>query len=130
MLLLDYHGYGGNPGDPTEAGLALDVRAARDFLEGETRTPLVYFGESLGSAVVTEPATEHPPSALILRPAELLEQPDQPRGHVDLTAADAVAGAGGVGVMGVCHDSPIEAMASGQKFADLSRAANGRSPIM
>lgn len=67
VLLLDYRGYGGNPGDPTEAGLALDVRAARDFLLRETSAPLVYFGESLGSAVVTELATEHPPSALILR---------------------------------------------------------------
>ncbi len=67
VLLLDYRGYGDNPGDPTEDGLATDVRAARDFLVRETKTPLVYFGESLGSAVVTELATEHPPSALILR---------------------------------------------------------------
>jgi pimeloyl-ACP methyl ester carboxylesterase len=28
---------------------------------------LVYFGESLGAAVVTELATEHPPAALVLR---------------------------------------------------------------
>lgn len=67
VLLLDYRGYGGNPGAPSEAGLALDVRAARDFLLHEARIPLVYFGESLGSAVVTELATEHPPSALVLR---------------------------------------------------------------
>lgn len=67
VLLLDYRGYGGNPGDPSEDGLALDVRAAREFLLREAGTPLVYFGESLGSAVVTELATEHPPSALVLR---------------------------------------------------------------
>ncbi|ANN15744.1 hypothetical protein SD37_08810 [Amycolatopsis orientalis] len=67
VLLLDYRGYGGNPGEPSEEGLALDVRAARDFLAREAGTPLVYFGESLGSAVVTELATEHPPSALVLR---------------------------------------------------------------
>src|SRR5690349_16064342 len=29
----------------------------------------------------------------------------------------------------LCQDSPIEAMASGQKFAALSRDSNGRSPI-
>src|SRR5215203_5511166 len=29
----------------------------------------------------------------------------------------------------LCHDSPKDRIASGQKFADLSRAANGRSPI-
>ncbi len=67
MLLLDYRGYGGNPGEPSEDGLALDVRAAQDFLTREAGTPLIYFGESLGSAVVTELATERPPSALVLR---------------------------------------------------------------
>lgn len=66
-LLLDYRGYGGNPGSPTEAGLALDVRAARGFLAAESRVPLVYFGESLGAAVVTGLAVEHPPAALVLR---------------------------------------------------------------
>src|ERR1700712_5199853 len=30
----------------------------------------------------------------------------------------------------LCQDSPNDRNASGQKFADLSRAANGRSPIM
>ncbi len=68
VLLLDYRGYGGNPGAPTEEGLARDVRAARAFLTRETpSTPLIYFGESLGAAVVTELATEHPPAALVLR---------------------------------------------------------------
>ncbi|MBE1575567.1 alpha/beta hydrolase [Amycolatopsis roodepoortensis] len=67
VLLLDYRGYGGNPGEPSEDGLALDVRAAQDFLIREAGTPLIYFGESLGSAVVTELAVERPPSALVLR---------------------------------------------------------------
>jgi uncharacterized protein len=70
VLLFDYRGYGGNPGDPTEEGLALDVRAARSYLVDELRVPqerLVYFGESLGCAVVTELAAEHPPGGLMLR---------------------------------------------------------------
>lgn len=70
VLLLDYRGYGGNPGDPTESGLALDVRAAREFLVRDAGVPpeeLLYFGESLGSAVVAELATEHPPAGLVLR---------------------------------------------------------------
>ncbi|WP_290062378.1 alpha/beta hydrolase [Amycolatopsis solani] len=70
VLLLDYRGYGGNPGDPSEAGLALDVRAAHRFLTAERRVPperLLYFGESLGCAVVTELATAHPPAGLLLR---------------------------------------------------------------
>jgi uncharacterized protein len=70
VLLLDYRGYGDNPGDPTEAGLALDARAARAYLVDDLGVPperLVYFGESLGAAVVTELATEHPPGGLLLR---------------------------------------------------------------
>lgn len=70
VLLFDYRGYGGNPGSPSEAGLALDVRAARDFLVADVGVPqerLLYFGESLGAAVVTELATEHPPAGLVLR---------------------------------------------------------------
>jgi fermentation-respiration switch protein FrsA (DUF1100 family) len=69
VLLFDYRGYGGNSGSPSERGLALDVRAARSFLldAGVPADRLVYFGESLGAAVVTELATEHPPAGLVLR---------------------------------------------------------------
>ena len=70
VLLFDYRGYGGNPGQPSEDGLAQDVRAAYRFLveeKGVARRRLVYFGESLGAAVVTELSTEHPPAGLILR---------------------------------------------------------------
>jgi uncharacterized protein len=69
VLLFDYRGYGGNPGSPSEEGLALDVRAARRFLldEGVRPERLIYVGESLGAAVVTELATEHPPAGLVLR---------------------------------------------------------------
>lgn len=70
VLLLDYRGYGGNPGTPGAAGLARDVRAARRYLverAGIRPGRLIYFGESLGGAVVTELATAHPPSCLVLR---------------------------------------------------------------
>jgi pimeloyl-ACP methyl ester carboxylesterase len=70
VLLFDYRGYGGNRGSPSESGLARDVRAARQFLVGRAGVPadrLVYYGESLGSAVVTELAVEHPPAGLVLR---------------------------------------------------------------
>ncbi|MFI7060771.1 alpha/beta hydrolase [Kribbella sp. NPDC050124] len=69
VLLFDYRGYGGNPGSPSERGLARDVRAAQEYL-AEYGVPLertVYFGESLGAAVVTELAVERPPAGLLLR---------------------------------------------------------------
>jgi uncharacterized protein len=69
VLLFDYRGFGGNPGHPSEEGLARDARAAYRFLieEGIPADQLLYYGESLGAAVVTELATEHPPAGLVLR---------------------------------------------------------------
>jgi pimeloyl-ACP methyl ester carboxylesterase len=67
VLLMDYRGYGGNPGNPSQRGLARDVRAARDYLIARVGNRLIYYGESLGAAVVTELATAHPPAGLVLR---------------------------------------------------------------
>jgi len=69
VLLFDYRGYGGNPGTPSEEGLARDARAAYEFLvaEGIPTKRLFYFGESLGAAVAARLATERPPAGLILR---------------------------------------------------------------
>lgn len=69
VLLLEYRGYGGNPGSPSEPGLLRDARAARAHLvdAGIPTTSLVYLGESLGAAVAARLAAEHPPAALVLR---------------------------------------------------------------
>ena len=70
VLLVDYRGYGGNPGAPTGSGLAADSRAARAYLAGRPDVDvsrIVYFGESLGTAVAVDLASEHPPAALVLR---------------------------------------------------------------
>jgi uncharacterized protein len=70
VLLFDYRGFGENAGAPTESGLAADARAARAYLLGRRDVAsdrLVYFGESLGSAVATRLAAEYAPAALILR---------------------------------------------------------------
>jgi len=70
VLLFDYRGYGGNPGLPSEEGLARDARAAIAWAGGRPdidRTRLVFFGESLGTGVAVRLALEFPPAALILR---------------------------------------------------------------
>src|SRR5262245_44930373 len=70
VLLVDYRGYGGNAGTPSKKGLAADSRAARAFLVERPdvdSSRLVYFGESLGTAVAVDLAVEHPPAALVLR---------------------------------------------------------------
>jgi fermentation-respiration switch protein FrsA (DUF1100 family) len=70
VLLTDYRGFGGNPGTPSEQGLALDARAARAYLAARPDVDparIVYYGESLGTGVAVRLADEQPPVALILR---------------------------------------------------------------
>lgn len=69
VLLLDYRGYGGNPGRPSEAGLALDAQAAQRALAERGYPPerTIYLGESLGAGVVAALQAEVPPAGLLLR---------------------------------------------------------------
>ncbi len=70
VLLFDYRGYGGNPGRPSEDGLAADARAAQAWLAGQPDVDpnrIAYFGESLGAAVAIGLAVQRPPAALVLR---------------------------------------------------------------
>jgi fermentation-respiration switch protein FrsA (DUF1100 family) len=68
VLLFDYRGFGGNPGHPSEDGLAADVHAARKWLSGQPEVDrIAYFGESLGAAVAVGLAVQQPPAALVLR---------------------------------------------------------------
>ena len=69
VLALDYRGYAGNPGSPSEDGLASDARAAVALLraEGFDAAHTIYLGESLGTGVVTGLATTDPPAGIVLR---------------------------------------------------------------
>src|SRR6266545_136000 len=70
VLLFDYRGYAGNPGRPSEDGLAADARAAQAWLAARPEVDpgrIAYFGESLGAAVALRLAVERPPAALVLR---------------------------------------------------------------
>ena len=68
VLLVDYRGYGGNPGSPSEEGLMRDARAALEWLRDRDEVErVVYFGESLGSGVAAGLAAAAPPDALVLR---------------------------------------------------------------
>lgn len=68
LLAVGYRGYSGNPGKPSEAGLTADARSALDWAAGEGYGPerLVYFGESLGTAVAIKMASERSPKCLVL----------------------------------------------------------------
>jgi len=69
VLLMDYRGYGGNPGDPSEDGLAADATAAGEALEelGYPPSEVIHLGESLGTAVVAALQARRPPAGVLLR---------------------------------------------------------------
>ena len=67
-LLVEYRGFGGNPGSPSEEGIARDARAALAALigHGYPSNRIVIWGESLGTAVAVRLATENAAAALVL----------------------------------------------------------------
>lgn len=69
VLLMDYRGYGGNPGSPSEDGLRLDALAASDALTAQGYPPerTIYFGESLGGGVIAALLAERPPAGAVFR---------------------------------------------------------------
>jgi hypothetical protein len=68
VLLVEYRGFGGNPGRPSEAGLYSDARAALDFLarQGVAAKRIALYGESLGTGVAVQMAIERECAALVL----------------------------------------------------------------
>lgn len=68
VLMVGYRGFN-NPGTPSEEGIYADARAALDEVRKEQQLPekaFVLYGESLGTGVATQMATEYDASALIL----------------------------------------------------------------
>lgn len=66
VLLVEYRGYPGSTGSPSEQGFALDADAADAFARANAGGPVVLYGESLGSAVAVALAARSRPAALIL----------------------------------------------------------------
>jgi fermentation-respiration switch protein FrsA (DUF1100 family) len=68
VLLVDYRGYGGSEGSPTQRGIGADADAAVAWLaKNRPNDKLVYFGESLGGSVAIDLASRHRPAGLILQ---------------------------------------------------------------
>ncbi len=68
FLLVEYRGYSGMPGSPTETGLYADARASLNALitSGVREEDVVLFGHSLGTGVATQMASEFHVRGLIL----------------------------------------------------------------
>lgn len=68
VLLFDYRGFGGNPGQPRVETLVDDARAAHDYLLARPDTTgIVGFGESLGSVALAALSYERDFDGLVLR---------------------------------------------------------------
>ncbi len=68
VLFLEYRGYGGNPGNPTESGLKQDTAAAIRYLgdQGFPTTQVVLYGESLGCGLAIDQASNKRFAAVVL----------------------------------------------------------------
>jgi uncharacterized protein len=88
VVLFDYRGYGDTEGSPSERGLLRDAAAVAE-VAFDTDLPLAYFGESLGAAVATLLAVDHPPVALVLR-SPFTSLADMARNHYPLLPAGLI----------------------------------------
>ena len=67
LIALEYRGYGGSSGSPSEAGLIADAQAAYAFAAAHYAVPrIVLWGESLGSGIAVALAAEKPVGRVIL----------------------------------------------------------------
>jgi len=67
LLAIDYRGYGGSTGSPSEAGLLIDAQTAYEF--AASRYPagrIALWGESLGTGVAVELAAERAVARVVL----------------------------------------------------------------
>ena len=72
VCIIDYRGYGRSAGTPNDAGTYRDARAAYDYLTKTLHRSthnIVVYGESLGSAVAVELATQAPVGGVIIEEA-------------------------------------------------------------
>jgi fermentation-respiration switch protein FrsA (DUF1100 family) len=66
-LAIDYRGYGGSTGTPSELGLRSDARAGFDFIRAaEPQSKIAVFGESLGTGIAIALARERPVAGVLL----------------------------------------------------------------
>jgi len=105
-MAIDYRGYGGSTGSPSELGLRADARAAFDFIRAAApESRVAVFGESFGTGIAVALARERPvagvllnaPCASVLRLFEL-RGPPLPYRWLLTEQFDSEALIGGVGV--------------------------------
>lgn len=69
VLLVEYPGYGGAPGSPSETSIRAAMKAAYDWATAHPRidsSRIIVYGRSLGAGAAALLATERPVAALVL----------------------------------------------------------------
>ena len=67
VMAIDWRGYGGSTGTPSEAGLRADARGAFDYLQAAAPdSRIAVFGESLGSGIAVALARDRPVAGVLL----------------------------------------------------------------
>ena len=67
ILAIDWRGYGGSTGNPTELGLRADARAGFDFIRAAApQSKIAVFGESLGTGPAVALARDRPVAGVLL----------------------------------------------------------------
>ena len=97
VFILGYRGYSGSTGRPTEKALVADGLLAYDYLKAQGVAPsrIVLYGESLGTGIATQVASQRQTAALLILhgsqdsviPASsshaLFEAANEPKQHVE-----------------------------------------------
>jgi uncharacterized protein len=105
VMMLEYRGFGGNPGRPSEAGLLTDTRSGFALLSAMDVPPhrILVWGESLGSGLAVRLAVEQPVAAVLLEAPYTsvtamarLRYPFVPVGKLLLDRFDSLSVIGGV----------------------------------
>jgi uncharacterized protein len=119
VMAIDYRGYGGSTGTPSELGLRAEARAAFDFIHAAApESRIAVFGESLGTGIAVALARErrvagvllNAPYASVLRLLELRGPPLPYRLLLtDKFDSEALIGAIGVPVM-ILHGTADESV--------------------
>ena len=84
LLVFDYRGYGKSEGKPSEKGILLDARAARDWLAakaGIAPSDVVLMGQSLGGGVAVDLAAKDGARGLVLA-STFTSLPDAAKWHM------------------------------------------------
>lgn len=71
-LIIDYRGYGGSTGSPSEQGTYIDAETAWNYLvteRGHDPGEIILFGRSLGAAIAARLASQVAPAGIILESA-------------------------------------------------------------